>query len=660
MRTLTSTLRAAQQEASGTPHVKVEAMDDIAGSPRPVLSRLYSGVEPDFYNDATCPGDRSLVRARVAPGADSGSLYVQRVANPGPSSSFSAWTALGGVSNASSVSLVSRGATVNLFYVNASGANIFRRESADYGATWKNAVQVVYPNKGSIAWLAAGVSDVGGLALFFATANHDVYVTKKTGANWSVPSLWSNSAASITGMRCVYHRDWNLVITGKEPSTNDAKVWTCIYGDGGDQARNTWSVLREMNTSTANSQATFHFPSVVRLDVFRMVFTEKSTGSPAFERPTRSNSLAGSSFADNLWREPVPFNQSPSYGVSAAATSSDLWLSTPSGVWRGPLTNAVSDLTDDVLEVSMSEEQEGGEAVVSLRNDDGRYSAGSSWLGSGSALRISAGYLTSAGRETSADAAYWIESWERRSSPGRSILVVFARNAWGLLAAWKAGRQYTWAAGSTSAALILKFVLARVGLEADTTGGSSAAGALTPAFTIYPGESGAGAVKRLMERLPDFLAFRGRRGHLVQLQASDASGYSYGAGHPVLRGRYASRAQAYNRIQAYGGAHVAESFAWDEVDRLSERLLQIHDLNLDTQQKAQDRANAEMREQTLAALDGEIVVPPNLGQELYDVVEVTDPVAGLQAEKRRVLGLRLDYARGPKPEYRHTIRLGGV
>ena len=179
MHTLTATLRAAQEEASGTPHVRVEALDHIAGAPRPTLTRLYAGSEPDFYHDATCPADGSLVRARVTP--ENGGLYVQRVVNPGPSGDFSSWTLINSVSNASGISLVSRGATVNLFYVNASRRNLFRRESTDYGATWNSPVHVVYPQLSGIAWLAAAVSDIGVLVLFFASTNHDVYVTRKTG-----------------------------------------------------------------------------------------------------------------------------------------------------------------------------------------------------------------------------------------------------------------------------------------------------------------------------------------------------------------------------------------------------------------------------------------------------------------------------------------------
>ena len=86
----------------------------------------------------------------------------------------------------------------------------------------------------------------------------------------------------------------------------------------------------------------------------------------------------------------------------------------------------------------------------------------------------------------------------------------------------------------------------------------------------------------------------------------------------------------------------------------------VHDLNLDTLPKAQDRANAALREQLLVALDGEINVPVNCGQELYDVIEVTDDVAGLAAAKRRVMRLELRYSRGQKPEYRHILSLGGV
>lgn len=662
MRTLSSTLLAAQKEASAAPYLKVEVLDDVAGVPRPTFTRLYTGSEPDFYHDATCTGDGSLIRARVD--SSDNKLYVQRVVNPGQLSDFSSWTFLNSVSNASSISLVSRGATVNLFYVAPDGKDMFRRESTDYGANWSAPLHILNPAVSGITWLAGAVSDTGTLVLFHVSTSNVVYVVKKPGSVWGNPSSWSNTVASITGMDCVYQGDWNLVITGKEASSNDAKAWTCIYGDGVDQAADTWSLLREMNTAKSDSDVSFHHPSMAKPEVFRLLFTEKYVGTSSYERPVHSHGLSGSSFVDNLWREPAPFDLSPTYGIALAATANDLWLCTPYGVWRGPLTNTDIDLTGDVVEFSLREDSSGGSVTVVLRNDDGRYndigSGAFSSLRRGSKVSVSPGYATSAGQESSQGPAYWIDGWEFLSSPGRSLFVIFARNGWRILATWWSRRQYTWGAGTTSVADILKFILARSGLETSVAGASGEATTLKPSFTIHPGESGASAVRRLLEKVPDVLLFQGHVGSLIEPLAADATDYSYGTDHVITQGRYQSRAQDYNRVQVFGSGDVGEAFTWGEVDEVFDRLLQVHDLNLDTFQKTQDRANSALREQLLAALDGEINVPVNCGQELFDVIEVTDSAVGLSAAKRRVMGLELRYSRGQRPEYRHIFTLGGV
>ena len=59
-------------------------------------------------------------------------------------------------------------------------------------------------------------------------------------------------------------------------------------------------------------------------------------------------------------------------------------------------------------------------------------------------------------------------------------------------------------------------------------------------------------------------------------------------------------------------------------------------------------------------MSGEITVPVNCGQELYDVVEVTDSGAGLADARRRVLGLSLRYSTGERPSYEQRITLGTV
>ena len=66
-----------------------------------------------------------------------------------------------------------------------------------------------------------------------------------------------------------------------------------------------------------------------------------------------------------------------------------------------------------------------------------------------------------------------------------------------------------------------------------------------------------------------------------------------------------------------------------------------------------------LRHAAMESLAGEITVAVNCGQELYDVVEVTDAAAGLVAAKRRVLGLGLRYSTKVSV-YEQTLALGAV
>jgi hypothetical protein len=202
--------------------------------------------------------------------------------------------------------------------------------------------------------------------------------------------------------------------------------------------------------------------------------------------------------------------------------------------------------------------------------------------------------------------------------------------------------------------------LARVGLAVDAPNPSATLTGHKPEFTVHPGESGSTAVRRLLALVPDVLFFQGSKARLRQVQSSDATDYAYGQGHPLTQGHYAQQALPYTRVQVYGAAGMAETFLWAEVPLLGERLLQQHDLNLDTQQKAQDRCQHLVRRLEMGALSGELVSPPNCGQELHDVVEVTDPRAGLTAAKRRVVGVAVEYRRRGEPRYLQRLTLAGV
>ncbi len=71
-----------------------------------------------------------------------------------------------------------------------------------------------------------------------------------------------------------------------------------------------------------------------------------------------------------------------------------------------------------------------------------------------------------------------------------------------------------------------------------------------------------------------------------------------------------------------------------------------------------------MRHETLAVALGEVVAPVNCGQELYDVVSITDSLAGLSDVDYRVIGVELRYLRRSRarrsPLYEQRLLLGNV
>jgi hypothetical protein len=660
MRTLSSTLTAAQRSSSRLPYVKVEILDRVAGITRLNWARLYSGSEPDFHHAAAMPGDGSLVRARVDPSGYQ--LYRQRVASPGPGSDFSPWTGVCTVSSASGIALASRGFRVLLLYADTDQRTILVRESTDYGATFGSPTSITTAAS-TVGWLAAAINDSDVVCLFYSVAG-TVYAVKRTGGTWGSPSAWTNSAAAITGIGCVHQGDWNLAICG-EDSAGSNKVWTCVYGDGYSQSPGTWSSLAELTVASPGSNVEFRCPYVNFPDVFRIFFVEKYSGTASYSRPCWSHSLATAEYISNLWREPVPFNLTSSYGLALAHSSTYAWLSAPYGVWRAALSPSSVDVTNDLIGLSAQTVPFSGKMQIELRNDDGRYSAPPSPLKLGSEILVSPGYRTGSGIEVSSGTACWLEGWTYRFPVGAdqrvrpNTFVIHASDAWGLLERWKARRQFAWASGSVNIFQLLNFIMARAGLEFSSFSNSDALVNHYPAFTINPGESGKTAVLRLLSMVPDVLFFRGNCGYIINPQASDSSVYAYGTSHAILEAEYARHVKQANRVQVFGSGVFTEDWDWEEIDLVYDRLAQVHDINLDTETEAHARGEAMLRHAAIEGLDGYILVPLNCGQELYDVIDITDALAGLSAAKRRVLSLDHTYDT-PKAIYTLKIGLGGV
>ncbi len=667
MRSLTSTLLAAQKEASRTPFVKVEAKNKIAGVVRLDWTRLYTGSEADYFHALTIPDDGSLIRVRITPPSDSLKLYRQRVANPGPESDFSQWTYCNQY-NAIIVACCCLGAEVSIFWIKGD-RGIYQLKSTDYGVNWGSPELIAYSPTTAIYGIAADYKPNGDLAIFFAD-QATLYVKKYVNGSWQDKATWDKTTGNLSGVATVYDGDWNLFITGKD-SDGNFKLWSLVYGDGGEIAVGTWSALKEFASAPSDGNFEYHRAFMDKPDVYRCFFVEKFTGTQAYNRPFWSHSVLDTKFIDNLWHEPVPFNLLSEYGMAIAHHDDYCWLSTPYGVWRAKLTQESIALTADVLSLRQELSESQGRLVVELRNDDGRYaSPGSgdlSVLDIGCQLEVSPGYVTSQGNEVSLGLAFWLDAYEHTSSGGKSSLILYASDGWNLIENWRARHQFRWNKASEEMSVkdIIAFVLARVGLKLEVKSQSSVIADFYPDFTIHPNNRGDIVIRKLLSFVPDVVFIEGNKAYVVNPQSADDSAYSYGSSHPVFEGKYRKGAWEFNRAQVEGYDPVNEepvivdSFTWSEIARIYDRLNQLEDRNIDTAQKAQARGEAYLRQAEIESANGAIRIPVNCGQQLYDVIDITDSRAGLSAEKKRVLGLILVY-NPRRGEYDERLSLGAV
>ena len=240
MRTLSTTLLTAQQAASQTPYIKIEVKNKLTGVVRLDWERLYYGAETEYLHGVTAVSDGSLIRARITLPGEGGSLYHQRIANPGPQSNFSAWTCANQF-NCLAVALTAYGAEVSIFWINGS-QELKRLKSNDYGASWAAPEFLGYSLSTDIHSLTAAYKPNGDLAVFIAEMN---FLTVKQCINggWQEMVFWNDSTCLISSAAVSYHGDWNLLATGQDADKN-YKVWSLTYGDGGAVPAGTWSRCR--------------------------------------------------------------------------------------------------------------------------------------------------------------------------------------------------------------------------------------------------------------------------------------------------------------------------------------------------------------------------------------------------------------------------------
>lgn len=661
MITLTSTLLAAQRSASAVPSLRVLVSDRDVGVPRLRFARWYTGVEADGPCGAAVPADGALLRARID--VATGTLYAQRVASPGASSTYSAWASLGTVTAGARLGLHASGTRALLATVSG-GTAVQVRESTDSGATF-GAASTVATAGGTVTAIACAVRSDGSAAVAWAVGGV-VYSSRRTGAgSWSAAAAWSNSLSSVNAIAMSDASDYAVLVSGAT-SAGLAGVWTTRLGSGQSAPPGVWLPLTEVAAAGAGTNVTYLATGIGSAGASRLAFVEVFAGTGAYSRVQLSHAIASTSFDDQAWRGAQPTAITSTYGAGFAGNGDHGYLCTPAGVWHADATAPSSDLSADVIEARLDEDARSSRLRVRLRNDDARYASGAApeALTPGGEVVFEPGCVTSEGAEHAFGRRYWITAVRRVRANGASIVEVDAEGAWDALAQWRAPRQFVWAAGASSAHAVLREVARRAGVMLLASGQSAEATSVTPAYTVRAGERGDHAFARLLDRLPDEVRPRGTDMTLTAPLASESATYAYGAvsadGHAVASMRAVEERRDAGWARVFGAGLFAEAVDEGAIAGGAGAAVLVDD-NLTSTARAVARADAALRRATLESDAGELVAPPHAGQEVGDVIEVTDATLGLDAAAYRVTSLRFDYVltrRAPKAVM--TLGLGEV
>ena len=662
MRTLSATLLAAQKKADRLPYVEAKVYDYEAGIKRLTWARLYEGSEPDNHHGLAFDGQGSMHRIRAAAG---NILYRQKITSPGPSSDYSQWTQIA-TDCAGPCAIAAYGAKVYIFY-KTTGNVLWKYYSHDYGQTWDDAQLVSYADVLSLAacWWATG--DV--VVCFALKASQLNGIVLDTSDQTATPHTWSDGNHPLLatyGIGATYNPFWpaiEVIFAAKESDTpyNHYDLFRTQFSSSYN-----FLALESLLMSPEGEDITYEYPdchlpnSAQGYETNRIVAAEKFTGTTAYTRPLACHTVKGTYWSDTTFTEPKPFlDISSSYGLRLQSTANYWWLERPDGVWRAPRTaEPPLDLTKDIVSLAADSSQLTA-LKLELDNSKGQYAnPGQGALASlrfRSEIVLKLGYKTTAGKETSEAGTYWIESWEYSSKPNMSRFILTCLDGWGLMDRWTARYQMRWnkdAVNPKNVWQILYQLLARAGIKLTNTPPkpqSSAINNFYPDFTVNPGTQGDSAIRKLLSFVPDQLVFRGQEAFTKNPLADESSCYSYGTDHTILAGQYAdhvfpSRARAIGR-DTEDNRILEEALDWDLLALTIDQLEQDYDPNLQTATRAQERADAILREVSLRAKRGNLVIPTNCGQELLDGVEVTDERCGISEENYRILAIQTDYDR---------------
>lgn len=655
MRTLPSALLTAQKDLSREPYVPVVIENLIGAVRRLEFVQLYAGTEASGRHDVAVAGDGSVTRVRV----EAGAVKQQRVTSPG-AGPWSAWNALVASAGAN-VACAAKGARVAIAYTDAAGTGLKLRESLDNGATF-GAEQAVATAVASVTDLAlAYKSSAGDLAIAWTTSA-TLYLIKRTAGAFGAVKTWPHTVSSLSGVAMVYGFDFDIALTGVEATTLRPSMWTLVYGDGVDAALDAWSALLVQQQAESDAQVTFKAPFLTYADTYRLTYVEDAAYSGGAAKVFRTHVHPGLTFVSGAYtlRSPAPVNHQSAEGLALAgdASAGYLYETDFKTVWRAAKSAVTLDVTADVLALGLDETTDALHGYIELDNSDGRYAGPPSPIAHGNLAGVSWGYRTPSGQLASRGPDAWIAAYEYRRSGGVSVLRLTLEGGWSMLARTRERAEVVHASGADAYATILARICYRAGLQLTQQNASSRATGNKPSFTVHAQTSGMDALRQCMATLADRVRMTsGATAVLTEPKTTDAIAYTFGTDHAIDEVQLHAESPPYSGAQIFASATFAETYDYATAALYRGEREQLRDLNAATPLTAASTALARSRRRMFDAAAGELVVSPNCGEELLDVIAFTDTRMSASQLARRVKGIKWSFDR-QKGLYRQTLVLG--
>ena len=659
MRTINANLTAEQKQPSRAPYITAIIENLVQSVRRHDFATLDTTSNAVAKHDVAVSGTNGNVhRLRM----DAGAVKYQRETSPG-SATWSTWTNLA-TGRGTNCAIAAVGSNLVIaVYTDAAETTIYYRESTNGGSSF-NAETTLSGGLASavtdlaVAYKAGGSGDV---MVAWTNAAGNVGFNRRASGAFGGASTWTPAAQhSLNGIAVTSAFLYELMITGKEVTTQHPTVWTIEYNDGAG----TWSTLRVQFQAHKDALTEFAAPFLTYADTWRANFVERPTYTGGVTRSWRTWLATGLVYTSGpyAWRTPEPHTDTNTQGVAVAFHPGHQWYyeSAPALVQRADHTTVTDDVSNDLLAVDLSESTADAGATIDLDNSDGQYAGPPAPIAIGNHVQLAFGYYTAAaGNQASEVLSLWIAGYEYLRDGGKSVFRLHLESGWDLLrrTAERTDLHFT----GVSYLGILQRALNRAGLTMTTNGASTRSSTVNPvAFQVGSDESGYAAVRRAMLALADRMFMRADAdARLTEPLTSDTSDYTIGSAHALLQLQLRDERSPVAQLRVFGAGVYRDVIDAAPTRHLLSPAVVLRDITSTTSGAADASGAAARRRLQLDERNGRAVVPPICGLELLDCIDLTDGNISGSAVLRRVMGIRWRYDKR-RHVYEQELTLGPV